>query len=100
LLFRGKKIRSCFFKADKSKNGEWCIGFSFRLRSTSYDGTRQPNILKRPLAQTITIRGNHAGFVVKINYYAGIAISDQFEHSSPLGLRSDFLKAGLKVKYF
>jgi len=38
-----------------------------RLRSTSYDGTRQPNILKRPLTQTISIWITKAGFVVKIN---------------------------------
>jgi hypothetical protein len=51
-----------------------------RLRSSSYDGTRQSNILNRPLRQTIPIWLTKAGFVVKINFfYAGIVISDQFE---------------------
>ncbi len=34
----------------------------------SYDGTRQPNLLKRPLAQTKLNRITKAGMVVKINF--------------------------------
>jgi hypothetical protein len=32
-----------------------------------------------------------AGFVVKINFYAGVEISGQFLHSSPIYSELDFL---------
>jgi hypothetical protein len=43
-----------------------------QLRSTSYDGTWQPNMLKRPFMQTIIIRLTKAGFVVNINFCATV----------------------------
>jgi hypothetical protein len=42
----------------------------------------RPNTLKRPFIQTTIIRLTKAGFVVKINFSAGIAISDRFESNS------------------
>ncbi len=40
---------------------------------------KETTIYSRSLAQTILIRITKAGFVVKINFYAGIAISGRFE---------------------
>lgn len=62
------KDKALLFQCVSSKNGELYIGFSFRLRSSSYNGTRQHSILKHPLAQTITFRITKAGFVVKIEF--------------------------------
>ena len=45
----------------------WCV----KIKETT--------IYSRSLAQTILIRITKAGFVVKINFYAGIAISGRFE---------------------
>jgi hypothetical protein len=89
-----RKKRSFFFKADKSKMVD-CVTVSasdfalrasdFALRASDFalrattgqdDGTRQPNILKQPLAQKVHIRITRAGFVVNIKFFAGIAISD------------------------
>jgi hypothetical protein len=50
-----------------------------------------PNILKHPLTHTMTSFVAEAGFVVKINFYAGVEISGQFLHSSPMCLELDFL---------
>jgi hypothetical protein len=82
-----RKKKSLFFIADKSKMVD-CVTVSasdFALRASDFalrattgqdDGTRQPNILKQPLAQKIHIRITKAGFVVNIKFFAGIAISD------------------------
>jgi hypothetical protein len=51
-------------------------------------------MLKWPFTQTISIWITKAGFAVKIIFFAGIAISDQFEHSSPIWPQLDFLKIG------
>jgi hypothetical protein len=59
-----------------------CVSISasdFALRATT--GLRQPDILKRPFAQTIPIRVTKAGFVVKPIFFPGL----QFQISlSPL----------------
>jgi len=75
-----KNIRSFFLKADKSEmvNSESVSGSVFaeatprqvRFRSTSYDETRQSNLLKHPLTQTISVCITKVGFVVKINILA------------------------------
>ena len=39
-----------------------------KLRSSSYDGTWQANMLKRPFMHTIIIRLTKADFVVNINF--------------------------------
>jgi hypothetical protein len=62
------KDKALLVQCESSENCELCIGFSFRLRSSSYDGTRQPNILNRPLTQTISIRIAKAGFAVYLPY--------------------------------
>jgi len=86
---RFPKIRSCFSRADISKFTN-CVsasasvfaeawGFAYklrphktprqvRLRSPSYDGTRQPNILKHSSEQTTHTQIIKAGFAVKINF--------------------------------
>jgi hypothetical protein len=72
------------FQGDRRiEDGGLCILFwlpsSLKLRR---DKT-PPKILKRLLTQTISIWITKAGFVVKINFYSGMAISGQLEHISP-----------------
>jgi len=57
-------------------------------------------MLKWPFTQTISIWITKAGFAVKIIFFAGIAISDQFEHSSPIWPQLDFLKVGFNLFAF
>jgi hypothetical protein len=54
-----------------------------RLRYANYDGTSQPNILKRRSMSTKIIRLTIAGLDVKINFF-GDAAYGRFARSSPL----------------
>jgi hypothetical protein len=50
-------------------NRKWRIVYRLQL---------QPNMLKRPLMQTIIVQLTKAGFVVKINFLRGATISGHF----------------------
>ncbi len=47
----------------------YALSYAVTGPSTGYDGTCHPNMLKRPLKQTIIIRLTKAGFVVNINFW-------------------------------
>jgi hypothetical protein len=56
----------------------------------------QANIWKRPLTQILSIWITKAGFVVKIHFFAGIAISDPFASASGFAHGQIFLRQVLK----
>jgi len=56
-----RKDKKLLFRSGRIEKGEMCIGISFRLRSPSYDGTRQRNILRNQSSGTDSYPDNKSG---------------------------------------
>jgi len=63
------KYKVLLFPSGWAENAGLCMGFSFRLRSSSYDGTRQPNILGHQLNETNTQANNGSGRCCQYRFF-------------------------------
>jgi hypothetical protein len=74
-----REDKKLLYQHGEIEKGERCFGFSFRLRSSSYDGTRQLNIYMSRETETLINRIAKADFFVNDIFCAGVDIIGQFQ---------------------
>jgi hypothetical protein len=63
-----QKDETLLFQSGDIESGELCVGF--RLRSTSYDRTRQSNIMRRQLIANLNHPNNQSGHHCQYQFFS------------------------------